>query len=79
MLSCQMLAGWGRGHGGFPKGSHSQATWDAVSAGVIMWRREVAEQKVSGIFIWKKAIPKSEILLVIFPQKDTLPVTENEI
>lgn len=44
-----------------------------------MWRREVAEQKISGIFIWKKAIPKSEILLVISPQKDTLSVTENEI
>lgn len=51
---------------------------DAVSAGLVMCWREVAEQDVSGIFMWKKTIPKSEMSLVISPQKDPLPVTQNE-
>lgn len=52
---------------------------DAVSAGVIMSRREVAEQKGFRDIHVKKTIPKSEFLLVISPQKDLLPVTENEV
>lgn len=42
---------------------------DAVRAGLVMCRREVAEQDILGIFMRKKIIPKSQILLVIYTKK----------
>lgn len=79
MLSCQMSVRWGgEGMEGSQKATKVRQHRDAESAGLVMCWREVAEQDVSGMFMWKKTIPKSEMSLAISPQKDPLPVTQNE-